>query len=227
VLVVDDDENTVILMKQIMARAGYNVAGALSGSEALKKVPEIKPHIVLLDLLMPDMDGLETFQHLRKITNAPVIVVSAVVNKERIVETLQVGLDDYVTKPFYIPEVVARVEAVLRRSKRRESRSSRYFPNIELKIDYNSQEVSLADNRIQLTPKEFSLFSFLAERAPQVVSYREIGEQIWGHYSSKVHDRIKYLVHLTRQKLDPVTDSSQLIVNRGGIGYYLEVGADE
>jgi two-component system OmpR family response regulator len=149
------------------------------------------------------------------------------VNKERIVESLKEGLDDYVTKPFYIPEVVARVEAVLRRSEPWEGRSSRYFPSANLKIDYNSREVSLSDNRIQLTPKEFSLFSLLAERAPQVVSYREIGEHIWGHYSSKVHDRIKYLVHLTRQKLDPVAESSELIVNRGGLGYYLQVETDE
>jgi len=228
VLVVDDDKETVTLMKVIMSRAGFNVAGALSGSEALEKVPEVNPHVVLLDLMMPEMDGLETFHHLKKMTQAPVIIVSAATKKEKIVESLNQGLDDYVTKPFHTREMVARVKAVMRRSQGGEQRSSRYIPSLDLLIDFETREVTFAGNRIDFTPKEFKLFALLAERAPKLVTYRQIAEHIWGEYSDEVKNRIKYLIHLIRHKLElDHHECPQLISNRVGVGYSLEVEMDD
>jgi DNA-binding response OmpR family regulator len=117
ILVVEDDQDTAFLLKQILRHAGFDVLSAMNGKEALSKVNLSFPDLVLLDLMMPDMDGWETIDRLRQVTSTPVIVLTALANKENIVSCLQRGADDYMTKPFYKAEVIARVNAVLRRSR--------------------------------------------------------------------------------------------------------------
>src|SRR5512138_411699 len=116
VLVIEDEPDTVLLLKHLLRSAGYNVLGATSGQEALKKFSEVKPNLVLLDLMMPGMDGWETYRYLRQMSDVPVMILSAISSKDEVVRALRSGVDDYMTKPFINAEVVARVEAILRRA---------------------------------------------------------------------------------------------------------------
>ena len=222
VLVVEDELDTIFLLKQILRIAGFNVVSATSGSEALKKVVDYQPDIVLLDLMMPEMDGWQTFEYLRKMTEVPVIIVSALGTKEDVVTGLKQGVDDYISKPFYNKEVVERVKAVLRRSHSSQEISRLVFPSINLIVDLMTQEVILSDKTIRLTPKEFSVLSTLAKHAPAIVSYETISDAVWGEDSPDVRKRTKYLVYLLRRKFETALPKCNLILNVDRIGYKLQ-----
>ena len=142
VLIIDDDPDMVGLLKEILRTAGFDVVGALGCREALKKCTDFPPSLIMLDLMMPEIDGWQTFSSLREVTSAPVIVVSAITNKEEVVHGLQIGADDYVTKPFFNAEIVARVNSVLRRAKSSELPDRYSFPEFNLVINIDTKEVS-------------------------------------------------------------------------------------
>lgn len=223
VLVVEDDPDTVFLLKQIYRMAGFDVFSATSGKEALRKCAELSPALVLLDLMMPDMDGWETFQYLRQMMDVPVIVVSALGNKDDVVKALHLGVDDYVTKPFFNAELVERSRAVLRRAGARHPVNRLVFPKIGLVVDLNTQEVSLQDQKIYLTNKEFAILSILARNSPELVSYHKIAQSIWGEDTLKTRQRMKYLVYLLRRKFEGIDPKLPLIINVGRLGYKLQV----
>lgn len=223
VLVVEDDPDTVFLLKQIYRMAGFDVFSATSGKEALRKCAELSPALVLLDLMMPDMDGWETFQYLRQMMDVPVIVVSALGNKDDVVKALHLGVDDYVTKPFFNAELVERTRAVLRRAGARHPVNRLVFPKINLVVDLNTQEVSLQDQKIYLTNKEFAILSILARNSPELVSYHKIAQSIWGEDTLKTRQRMKYLVYLLRRKFEGIDPKLPLIINVGRLGYKLQV----
>jgi DNA-binding response OmpR family regulator len=225
VLVVEDEPDTVFLLKQILRIAGFNVMSAMSGQDALKKVVEHKPDLVLLDLMMPEMDGWETLNHLRQMTDVPVIIVSAVSGKNEVVKGLVSGVDDYVTKPFYNAEVVARVKAVLRRSGKPQEVSRLVFPQVDLVVDLLAQEVTFKGHEVRLTPKEFSVLSVLSKHAPAIVSYQSISQAVWGEDSNDVRKRTKYLVYLLRRKFETIEEGSNLILNVDRLGYKLQTEA--
>ncbi len=222
VLVVEDELDTIFLLKQILRIAGFNVVSASSGNEALKKVVNYQPDIVLLDLMMPEMDGWQTFEYLRQMTEVPVIIVSALGTKEDIVTGLKQGVDDYISKPFYNKEVIERVNAVLRRTQSPQEISRLVFPQIDLIVDLMTQEVILKDKRIRLTPKEFSVLSVLAKHAPAIVSYETISDSVWAEDSPDVRKRTKYLIYLLRRKFENASPESNLILNVDRIGYKLQ-----
>ena len=224
VLVVEDEPDTVVLLKHILRSAGFNVMGALSGNEALKKCAEVKPDLVMLDLMMPDMDGWETYRYLRQMCDVPVIIISAAGNKEDIVRALRMGVDDYVTKPFFNAEVVARAQAVLRRYGKTEDVSRLVFPDIDLVIDFQTQKVTLRDQSVQLTNKEFAVLAVLARHAPEVVNYQTIAQQVWGMDTPDVRKRIKYLVYIIRRKFQSLDPSRELISNVDRLGYKMNTG---
>ncbi len=219
VLVIEDEPDTVVLLKHILRSAGFNVMGALNGTEALKKCAEIRPDLIMLDLMMPDMDGWETYQYLRQMTDTPVIIISAVGNKDDIVKALRMGVDDYLTKPFFNAEVIARAEAVLRRYGKAEEVSRLVFPDVDLIIDFQTQKVILRDQSVQLTNKEFAILAVLARNAPEVVNYQAIAQQVWGIDTPDVRKRIKYLVYIIRRKFQTLDPEHELISNVDRLGY--------
>lgn len=223
VLVVEDEPDTVFLLKQILRLAGYDVLGAYSGVEAVQKTADHRPDIILLDLMMPEMDGWQTYQYLRQTTDVPVVIVSAIHNKEEVVRALRMGVDDYVTKPFVNAEVVARIQAVLRRARPRKETERLVFPQCGLIIDFATQEVIFRQKHIQLTGKEFAILAVLAKNAPDVVQYRAIAEAVWEKDTPQVRNRIKYLVYLLRQKLQEAGGDEELILNIDRLGYKLQV----
>lgn len=220
VLIVDDEPDTIFLLKQIFLKAGFNVSSSMSGSEGLHKINEINPDLILLDLMMPDMDGWETYERMRKVTNVPVIIVSAIGRKDEIVQALRMGADDYITKPFYNDELVERSQTVLRRVMTHNYKRM-YFPAIELEISMESQEVKYQGHSVQLTGKEFAVLCALAKRAPQLVNYETIKLEVWGEDNPKIQQRIKYLVFLLRQKFEGITPDNNLITTVGRLGYKL------
>ena len=222
VLVVEDDLDTIYLLKQILRLAGFNVMSSATGREAIKKLSDYPVDIVLLDIMMPEMDGWEILKELRKIKNVPVIIISALSSKEDIVNGLHRGADDYISKPFYNTEVSERVKAVLRRARKPQEVSRLVFQDIDLVVDLISQEVILHDEKIRLTPKEFSVLSLLAKSAPAVVSYDEIGKTVWGEDSPEVRRRTKYLVYLLRRKFEKVNSKRNIILNFDRLGYKLQ-----
>jgi DNA-binding response OmpR family regulator len=223
VLVVEDEPDTVLLLKQILRLAGFDVLGAFNGYEAIQKAAEAKPDLVLLDLMMPDMDGWQTFQFLRQTSDVPVVIVSAIHNKDEVVRALRMGVDDYLTKPFVNAEVVARVQSVLRRTRPTHQADRLVFPHSNLVIDFSTQEVVLNKRSIQLTGKEFAILATLARSAPDVVQYRAIAEAVWGKDNPQVRNRIKYLVYLLRQKLELASGAVDIIQNIDRLGYKLRV----
>jgi DNA-binding response OmpR family regulator len=224
VLVVEDEVDTVFLLKQILRMAGFDVLGAANGFEAITKCQDARPDLILLDLMMPQMDGWQTYQHLREISEVPVMIISAIHDKEEVVRALRMGVDDYITKPFVNAEVVARVQAVLRRARQVKNIDRMAFPSAGLVIDFSTQEVILHDKRIQLTGKEFAILAVLARKAPDVVQYRVIADTVWGKDTPQVRNRIKYLIYLLRQKLEQPQTDHDLIQNIDRLGYKLHAG---
>jgi two-component system KDP operon response regulator KdpE len=222
VLIVDDEPDTVFLLKSIIRNAGFDVLSAFSGKDAIKKCKDMNPDIVLLDLMMPEMDGWETLRYIREMADVPVIILSAVGAKEDVVRALQVGVDDYLTKPFFNAEVIARIRAVLRRMAKPHEINRYVFPNIKLSIDLTSQEVSYQGKNIHLTPKEFSVLSALAGQAPSIVGYVKISEAVWGEDSDEAHKRTKYLIYLLRRKFDAIQPDNNIILNIDRLGYKLQ-----
>ena len=221
-LIVDDDPDTVDLIKIIFRNAGMDVVGAFSGKEAIQKCSESVPSVILLDLMMPDMDGWETYHNIRQMTDVPVIVVSADTKKENVVKGLNSGFDDYVTKPFFPPELVARVNTVLRRSGGSRSVTRRVYPEIDLTIDFETHEIILRGDEVHLSSREFALLEVLAIKAPRLVRYEEIATKIWDKDNYKIRNRIKYLIYLLRQKIEIDPNDPQLVINREGLGYQLD-----
>ncbi len=221
VLVIDDEPDTVVLLKHIFQRDGFDVSGAFSGKEALSKLSEVNPSLIILDVMMPDMDGWQTFEELHKLTDIPVIVVSALGQTENIVKALQMGVDDYLTKPFNNAEVIARSQAVLRRSGMRREIKRMVFPDVELVVDMETQEIFYKGKRIQLTGKMYEVLLMLAKGAPRVVTYNDLTMQIWGETSLPVRNRLKYLVYLLRQEMEKVDSEHPIIKNVDRLGYKL------
>lgn len=223
ILIIEDDPEASFLLKRILILGGFDVANAMTGEDGIEKLEQVKPDMILLDLRMPELDGWETYQRLRKVTGVPVIVVSADNSKDDIVRALQEGVDDYITKPFYNPEVVARVKSVLRRAEKPEDTGRFVFQKVGLVIDLLSQEVTINNRKIALTPKEFAVLVILAKHAPAIVRYQEITLTVWDENSIEAHNRTKYLVYLIRRKFAEASPDEKLILNVDRIGYKLNV----
>ncbi len=221
VLIIDDDPDTVQLLKEVLRTGGFDVVGASGCGEALKKCTTLAPNIILLDLMMPEIDGWQTFHYLREMTEAPVIVVSAKNSKDDVVKGLQIGVDDYVTKPFFNAEVIARINTVLRRVKSSTTTNQYVFPEAELVINLENQEVSIRNKPVHMTVREFSVLAVLAKQAPRNVNYETIANEVWGEDSENTRKRIKYLIYLLRRKLEQDPGHPTLILNNEAFGYKL------
>lgn len=222
VMIVDDEPETVGLLKYILSNAGIDVSGAESGQVAVDKVSRIWPDLILLDLMMPEMDGEETFTNIRKLTPAPVVIVSAKNQKEDIVRGLQMGADDYITKPFHPAELIARVNTVVNRSRQVSAPSGLMdFPNLDMTLDPGTREVKTRGETIALARREFDVLYCLGRHTPRWVDHATIAEEVWGQNDSKAVNRIKYVIYLLRRKLEINPSRPQLILAREGLGYKL------
>jgi len=222
VLIIDDDPDTIELMKRILRLADFDVASARTGSDAVMITEKIQPDIILLDLMMPEVDGRLTLKNLREITHVPVIVVSALIDKTNIVDLLNLGSDDYITKPFHRDELVARIQAVLRRSRLLSVIDGVSIPETGLAVNFSKREVLFQGEFVQLSPKEYELIELLVKQMPHVVKYKEIASEIWGENNSYVKNRIKYLVHTIRAKFEEIEPGVNVIITADRVGYRIQ-----
>jgi DNA-binding response OmpR family regulator len=217
VLIADDEKNIVQLTRMYLANEGFTVESAANGREALDKIRQVKPDLVILDLMMPEIDGWEVCRRLRKESDIPIIMLTARGEDVDKIVGLELGADDYVTKPFNTRELVARVKAVLRRYGAGKA-PERALQVGDLRIDPERHEVTIGDRPIELRPKEFDLLTALA-RNPGVVFDRErLLKVAWGY--DYYGDSRTVDVHVTwlREKL---RDSSARIQTVWGVGYKL------
>lgn len=223
VLIVDDDPDFIEMLKLILRHSGFDVAGATDSNTALEKCAEINPDVILLDLMIPGVDGWGIYQILREITRAPVIVVSASGDRDNAVRSLEMGIYDYISKPFYNPEIIARINRVMQRVEQAAPMKVKVFPSENLRIDLDAQEVVLRGETLQLLPREFKFLSILAETAPRKVSYKVLGESLWGEDNNRTRSHLKTIVFSLRQKMEVDPISPRLILNYRSVGYQLDV----
>ena len=231
VLVVDDEQSIVTLLKYNIEQAGYQVIVAYDGVQALEKVNEEKPDLVVLDVMLPEMDGIEVCKRLRETKSTPIIMLTAKGEENNRVEDdefdrvlgLELGADDYMTKPFSPREVVARVKAILRRVSQIESSQldeDIILGSIRIRPDYF--EVYRNDELLELTPKEFELLLYLIERQGRVITREHMLNSVW-NYEFAGDSRIVdvHISHL-RDKLEENPKQPQFIKTVRGLGYKLE-----
>jgi DNA-binding response OmpR family regulator len=219
ILVVDDEPDTVFLLRSILERQGYEVEGAANGVEALQKMKLIEPALVITDMMMPQMDGWQSIQRLHEISDVPIIVLSVLNQTDSIIRALELGADDYMTKPFDHTEVLARVESVLRRGNHSSKVSRIGVESIGLVLDLDTHEVFYENKCLQLTGKMFDVLNLLMQNAPKLVTYEQLTTVIWGKDSIAIRNRLKYLIYLLRQEFIKHDSDAEFICNIGRLGY--------
>ena len=218
-LVVDDDVRILRMMQRILELEGYRVLTASSGEAALDIFDEKTPDLVLLDIMMPNMDGYTVCRRIREFSQIPIIMVTGKDNDEEKVQGLDAGADDYVTKPFSAKELGARVRAVLRRTKLWDERPEPAFHSDDLVVDFARHRVTLSGQEVNLTATEYRLLSYLARNADRVVTPDQILGQVWGEeYVGEFH-LLQVNIARLRQKLNDDTKNPRYILTRPGIGY--------
>jgi DNA-binding response OmpR family regulator len=218
ILVVDDDEDIRILLRELLARAGYRVEEAADGKAALRKLFELPPALVLLDVNMPELDGYQTLERIRDLSDVPVIMVTARTEELERVRGLASGADDYVSKPFGRQELLARVQALLRRSGGKAEVTEAYRDAF-VEIDYPQRRVTVREREVQLTPLEFKLLSAFVQHPNQVLSRDQLLELVWGDPFGVSGDQVKLYVGYLRKKLDPDAPESVPVETVRGFGY--------
>jgi len=216
--VVDDDEDIRLLLRELLGRAGYRVDEAADGRAALRRLYEAPPAVVLLDVTMPEMDGYQTLERIRDLSDVPVIMVTARTQELERVRGLASGADDYVSKPFGRQELLARIQALLRRSGGKTEVTESYRDSF-VEIDYPQRRVVVGDREVQLTPLEFKLLSAFVQHPNQVLSRDQLLELVWGDPYGVSGDQVKLYVGYLRKKLDPSAPDSVPVETVRGFGY--------
>jgi DNA-binding response OmpR family regulator len=218
ILVVDDDRDIRGLLRELLARAGYDVAEAESGKAGLRQFYASPPDLVLLDVSMPELDGWQTLERIRDLSEVPVMMLTARAGELEKVRGLKSGADDYVTKPFGRQELLARVEALLRRSGPRGEEPTMYGDGV-ITIDFAQREVTVGGNKVALTPLEFKLLSVFVRHPNQVLSHEQLLELVWGDALAGSRARAKLYVGYLRHKLAEGGAEESLIETVRGFGY--------
>jgi DNA-binding response OmpR family regulator len=218
ILVVDDDADVRGLVRELLERAGASVREAADGREALRVLYDVRPEVIVLDVTMPELDGWQTLERIRDLTAVPVLMLTARDTELEKVRGLKQGADDYVTKPFGRQELLARVEALLRRSAGRTDwgPDRETYGDGRVSVDVTRAEVRVGDDEIQLTPLEFRLLVTFMRNPGQVLSRDQLLELVWGHPDAVDPGQVKVTVSYLRRKLG---DAGQLIETVRGFGY--------
>src|SRR2546421_2809257 len=219
VLVVDDDPDIRRLLRELLERAGFEVADAPDGKAALREVFETRPDLVVLDVTMPELDGWKTLDRIRDVSGVPVMMLTANASEVEKVRALGAGADDYVVKPFGRQELVARVQALLRRAQSGPREAANTYADGFLSIDFGQHTVAVGDREVALTPLEFRLLAAFVRHPRQVLSREQLLELVWGDAYGVAGDQVKLYVGYLRRKLDPERPQGVPIETVRGFGY--------
>ena len=226
VLVIDDSETIRATVSDRLERGGYTVASAQNGREGLRRLYEIKPDVVLLDVVMPELDGWKTLELIRDVSNVPVIMLTSRDSELERVRGLRGGADDYMGKPFSPAELSARIEAVLRRSGEKVDAKELYDDGT-ISIDFAARAVTVRGETVSLTPLEFRLLAALTEHAGQVLSRQQLIDLVWSRAYESSGDPVKIYIGYLRKKIEEDPGSPRLVETVRGFGYrYVRPAAD-
>ncbi len=221
ILVVDDEPQITRVLRTSLSAQGYDIRVANSGEMALEIMKDWSPSMIITDLSMPAMDGVELCRKVRAVSQVPILVLSVRDKERQKVEALDAGADDYVTKPFGMNELLARVRANLRRIPA-ENQADAVIEIGDFRIDTEAHKVTVLSREVRLTPKEFDLLVYLARRPGKVVNHRTLLGAIWGGQSTEQVEYLRVFVGQLRKKLEPDAASPRYIVTEPWVGYRFE-----
>jgi two-component system KDP operon response regulator KdpE len=224
ILLIDDEPQMRRFLRITLQGRGYRLVEAAGGGEGLTEAATRNPDVVLLDLGLPDMDGLEVMKSLRQWSQVPVIVLSAREQEEDKIKALDAGADDYLTKPFGVGELLARIRVVLRRGIMQEAGSGgTVFEVDNLRVDLAKREVFVSGGQVHLTPTEYRLLTVLIKHAGKVVTHSQLLKEVWGAaYANETHYLRIYMAQL-RHKIEDDPAKPRFFINEPGVGYRLRV----
>lgn len=225
ILIVEDDRTLLDTLKYNLRKEGYDVVTAIDGSEALDLARREKPDLIVLDIMLPKMSGFEVCRVLRKDMNVPILMLTAKVDETDKIVGLEIGADDYMTKPFSLRELLARIRAMLRRSKMAEMppKADEALLKVgDIEIDIARHRVSKGGTALQLTAKEFDLLAFLARNKGFVFSRDRLLEKVWGYDFAGDTRTVDVHIRWLRQKIEADPDNPKRLITVRGTGYKLE-----
>jgi two-component system KDP operon response regulator KdpE len=217
-LVVDDEPQILRFLRTTLRANGFEVGEATTGAQALQRIASDAPEIVVLDLGLPDMDGKDVIRSLRQWSDVPIIVLSARAQEAEKVEALDLGADDYVSKPFGVGELLARMRTALRHHLRRKGQPP-VVKSGDLTVDVVRRRVSISDAEIHLTPKEFELLRVLAQNSGKVVTHRQLLQAVWGPAHVEDTAYLRVFIGQLRKKIDTKAGDASFIESSAGVGY--------
>ena len=219
ILVVDDDPQIRRVMRATLVGNRYVVIDARNGEDALTRISEDLPDLVLLDMNMPGMRGLETCQHLRAGSDVPIIILSVRNSEKDKVAALDAGADDYITKPFGMEELLARIRAALRRSPTSPEGGPHSVTTPDLEIDFDTRRIRVKGKETRLTPKEFDLLRYLVSQAGKPVPHRELLQAVWGPDYGDEPEHLRVFINQLRKKIEPNPAKPKYILTEPWVGY--------
>jgi len=223
ILVVDDEPQITRVLRTSLSAQGYDIRIANSGEMALEIMKDWSPNLIITDLSMPSIDGVQLCRAVRAVSHVPILVLSVRDQERQKVEALDAGADDYVTKPFGMSELLARVRANLRRIST-ESEPEAVIEIGDFRIDTAAHKVTVRRREVRLTPKEFELLVYMARRPGKVINHRTLLGAIWGGQSTEQVEYLRVFVGQLRKKLEPDASSPRYIVTEPWVGYRFEPG---
>jgi len=218
ILVADDDASLRQVITTLLQEEGFRVLQAIDGTECLRTAFEHHPDLILLDIMMPNKDGREVCQRLRELSNVPIIMLTALSQEREKIERLMAGADDYITKPFDNQELIARIHAVLRRTRQHETRQPPYDDGY-LRIDFEAREVRVNGTPVHTSPKEWRLLEYLIKNANRVVPRQTLLRHVWGAGYEKEYNYLKVFVAHLRRKLKDPARRPRYIHTEHNVGY--------
>lgn len=219
ILVVDDERAIRRYLRTSLTALGYEVLEAATGNEALQSAMTDHPDILILDLGLPDMDGVEVVRRIREWSNVPILILSVRDREDDKVVALDAGADDYLTKPFGIKELLARIRVAIRH--RTPDQQDTVFELEDLRVDLGKREVFVQGNRVALTPTEYDLIKVLVQHAGRVLTHNQLLRQVWGPaYENEAH-LLRVNISNLRRKIEPNPDQPRYILTEPGVGYRL------
>lgn len=225
ILVVEDDRNLLDTLKYNLSKEGYEVVIAVDGAKALEIARIEKPDLIILDVMLPEVSGLEVCRILRKEMTTPILILTARVEETDKVVGLEIGADDYMTKPFSLRELIARVRAMLRRTNMTETQPPGKGDLLtigSIKVDIARHQISKGTAILELTPKEFDLLAFLARNKGFVFSRDQLLEKVWGYEFAGDTRTVDVHIRWLREKMEDNPKEPRLLVTVRGVGYKLE-----
>jgi len=226
ILVVDDEPQIRRMMRTTLTSSGYQVDEAKTGEEALEKLRSYQPDLVLLDLNMPGMGGLEACRAMREGSDVPIVILTVRNAEKEKVEALDAGADDYVSKPFSMQELMARIRAALRRTPGAAEVGPHGFASEDLEIDFAGRRVRVKDKSVRLTPKEFDLLRHLVAHGGKPVPHRELLQAVWGPDYGDETDYLRVFINHLRKKIEPDPSRPKYVLTEPWVGYRFAMPED-